>query len=848
VNVQASRTLIHGAAALALGFTGLGVGGATPASAEPSDAEPGLMEVTVTARKRAESLQEVPISVSAFTSERLEQLNLKDLNAIQRFTPGLSFEQTAFNTSVRFLPQIRFRGMSTNAPQLNAQVGAVFQDGVFVLAGAQSISTEDAERVEILKGPQNTYFGRNTFGGAINFVTRTPSDSFSAEAKLRLEQRDTYGVTGSLEGPLAGDWLSGRLIVSKWQDGAHYRSGDGGDLGRQETQYVAGTLFFEFAERLKIRVRGHLQQDSDYGNANFALRTQADFANCRPAALNWYCGAAPKLGDSVALINGASRVVPPAGIWSDTSLQPAQLAAIGRGDALAAFLSNATGIMNDIPFYGDLPEIDHFGGERDLQRIAANWSYEFEGGASLAGNVGYGATQFVGFSDTDQTPGLLPSAPLPVYVYTPLKTSDISAEIRLVSDQDRRLRWLVGASTFRIKVDGSTGSAIKTINARTGLPNTNPWQNSDRDRSEVNGVFAAVSYDILPTLTADVEARYQRDQLKSFQQVAPGTFLPIFRTFKDTLPRGILSWKPVPTTNLYASWSRGALPGLANSLFENLVNTTAAFTANPVGTTDRDEIRRQLSGLLGVDVPLTLESERVDQIEIGWKQEFLEGRAFTNLALYQLEWSNQKQPATAVLANARLPNGRVIPANGDLNGDGTSDGLSVRIPGGSKIHGVELEAGYRPIDPLTLTLSGEWVDSGYEGFFPGGALVANYSGLRDLNGKTLFMYPTTKLAASARWEAPLRERLRWYAQGTASYTGKIYADEANLSWIDPNTLVNASVGVTAEKYTVELYGNNLTGFDGWLNGRRNTMPDNTQSLALVPARKRVVGVRVDLRF
>jgi hypothetical protein len=110
------------------------------------------------------------------------------------------------------------------------------------------------------------------------------------------------------------------------------------------------------------------------------------------------------------------------------------------------------------------------------------------------------------------------------------------------------------------------------------------------------------------------------------------------------------------------------------------------------------------------------------------------------------------------------------------------------------------------------------------------------------------MYPTTKLAASARWEAPLRERLRWYAQGTASYTGKIYADEANLSWIDPNTLVNASVGVTAEKYTVELYGNNLTGFDGWLNGRRNTMPDNTQSLALVPARKRVVGVRVDLRF
>ncbi len=812
-----------------------------------AQADPGavrLEEITVTARKRDESLQDVPVSVSAFTSERLEQLNLRDLNSIQRFTPGLSFEQSAFNASFRYLPQIRFRGMSTNAPQLNAQVGAVFQDGVFVLAGAQSISTEDAERVEVLKGPQNTYFGRNTFGGAINFITRTPSDSFSAEAKLRLEQRDTYGVTGSLEGPLAGDWLSGRLIVSKWQEGAHYRAADGGDVGRQETQYVAGTLFFEFADRLTIKLRGHLQEDRDYGNANYALRTQADFANCRPAALNWYCGAAPKLGDSVTLINGTRSVVPPAGNWGDTSLQPAQLVALGRGDALAGFLSNATGIMNDVPFYGDLPELEHFGSARNLQRIAATWNYELPGGASLAGNVGFGATQLAALTDGDQTTGILPSALAPLHIFSTLKTSDVSAELRLVSAQDRRLRWLVGASTFRIKVDGGA----KFLFARTGLPNTAPFQNTDRDRSEVNGIFAAVSYDILPTLTADIEARYQRDQLKSFQQTAPGTFLPIFRTFQDTLPRGILSWKPVPTTNLYASWSRGALPGLANVAFENLVNSIAAFPANPVGTTDRDEIRRQLSGVLGVDVPLTLEAEKVDQIEIGWKQEFLEGRAFTNLALYQLEWSNQKQPATAVLASVRLPNGRVVPANGDLNGDGTSDALSVRIPGRSKIRGVELEAGFRPIDPLTLTLSGEWVDSSYEGFFPGGLLVRNFSGLSDLNGQTLFMYPVAKFAASARWEAPLRDRLRWYAQGTASYTGKIYADEANLSWIDPSTLVNASIGVAAEKFRVELYGNNLTGFDGWLNGRRNTMPDNTQSLALVPARKRVVGVRLDLRF
>ncbi len=840
VNRFSSRILIAVAPIFALQ--------APVAVSQETSSPQGLQEVTVTARKRVESLQEVPISVTAFTAERLQQLDLTDLTDIQRFTPGLSFEQSAFNASFRYLPQIRFRGMSTNAPQPNSQVGAVFLDGVFIVGGAQSMSTEDVERVEVLKGPQNTYFGRNTFAGAINFITRTPTKEFSAEARLKVEQRDTYNVSGSVEGPLFGDKVSGRLIVGKWQDGAHYRSGDGGDIGRQQTQFVTGTLQLNPLEGLQIKLRGHYQEDSDYGNANFPLRTQADFANCRPNLLNWLCGGAPSVGDSAPLLSGATRVVPASGLWQDTSLQPAQLLAVGRGSALSDWLANTNGIMNDIPFFGDVPKLDHFGGERRIERVTASWSYEFDGGMTLAGNAGYSETLFAGLTDSDSTLGNLAGVAAPVFLYVPFRTDDLTAEVRLVSPQESRLRWLVGASTFKIRFDGSTGSGVKALNARTGLASTNAWQNSDRDRSEVSGVFAALSYDLLPTLTGDLEVRYQKDQLKAFQQTAPGTFLPIFRTFNDVLPRAILSWKPTPETNLYASWSRGALPGLANTTFQNLVNTIAAFPANPVGSTDPDVIRAQLSGLLGVNVPLTLESEQADQIEIGWKQQFLQGRAFANFAIYQIEWQNQKQPATATIANARLPNGRLMPANGDLNGDGITDTVNVRIPGQSKIEGIEFEGGIRPVDPLTLTLSGEWVRSRYTGFFPGGALVLNYSGLANLSGKTLFMYPVSKFAFAARWEQPLRESTTWYAQGTATYTGKTYADEANLSWIKPYTLVNASFGLTFARGSVELYGSNLTDYDGWLNGRRNTMADATQSLALVPSRKRVIGLRTTWKF
>lgn len=845
--MKSLKTILLAATSLAAGMT-LNAPIVFAQESQTGQARIGLEEIVVTARKREESLQSIPISVTAFSADKLFAINATDLTQITRFTPGLSFEQSAFNTSFRFLPQVRFRGMSTNAPQPNSQVGAVFVDGVFIVGGAQSISTDDVERVEILKGPQNTYFGRNTFGGAINFVTRTPGNEFGGEVKAKIETKKSYNFSGSIEGPIVRDVLAARLIANKWREGAHYKSGDGGDLGRQETESLTAALSFTPGENFRLKLRGHYQRDSDFGNPNYPLRTQADINNCRPALLNWWCGSLPKVGDTITNLAGQSRNIQPQGIWQDTVISPSQLVALGRGNAIVDFVNNVNGNMNDIPFYGKLPKIDHFGAEREIRRINASWSWDFLDGYSFAGNAGYGQMRFAGLTDGDQFLNVLPGPGARTYTYIPTLTSDYSAEARITSPQEKRLRWLVGVSGFKQKLDGSIASAVKTVNAATGVVNTNPWQNSDRDRSDVIGVFGAVSYDILPTLTIDAEGRYQVDKLKAFQQTAPNTFLPIFRSFKDFLPRVILSYKPTDETNVYASWSRGALPGLANATFENLINQIAAFPGNPIGSTDKEVIRAQLSGLVGLDVPLTLDSELIDQFELGWKQQFWGGRAFTQIAGYYIDWKNQKQPATATLPNARLPNGRVIPANGDLNGDGIPDGIVVRVAGQSRIYGLEFDAGIQPIEQLTLTVSGEIVNSKYKGFFPGGALVTNFSGSPDLSGKKLFMYPLAKLAFTARWEDTLVGDWNYYLQSTATYNGKNYADEANLSWVKPYWLVNVAFGVERDGILVEAYVNNVTDYDGWLSGRRNSAPDNTQTIALVPARKQTFGLRTRLAF
>jgi hypothetical protein len=156
-----------------------------------------LEEVTVTARKREESLQDVPLSITAFSAEAIEKAGIYDVRDLVRLSPNVVLQTTGGNGTGRFMPNLTFRGLQPSVPLPRSQTGAVFVDGNYVLGGVNAVNTNDVERVEVLRGPQNTYFGRNTFAGAINFLTRNPGTKSAPSSICRLRRVPIMPSTGA---------------------------------------------------------------------------------------------------------------------------------------------------------------------------------------------------------------------------------------------------------------------------------------------------------------------------------------------------------------------------------------------------------------------------------------------------------------------------------------------------------------------------------------------------------------------------------------------------------------------------------------------------------------------------
>ena len=142
-------------------------------SLEPLMAQTVIEEITVTARNRTENLQEVPLAISAFSSDQLDKAAIKNVNDLANFTSNMTFnssENGRLNIPViRGMGMIDTRGFDNNV--------SIFLDGVFVSGrSSQNLAMLDLERVEVVKGPQSALYGRNSFSGAINYVTKKPTN------------------------------------------------------------------------------------------------------------------------------------------------------------------------------------------------------------------------------------------------------------------------------------------------------------------------------------------------------------------------------------------------------------------------------------------------------------------------------------------------------------------------------------------------------------------------------------------------------------------------------------------------------------------------------------------------
>ncbi|CAN5154717.1 TonB-dependent receptor [soil metagenome] len=219
--------------------------GIMPAFAQDEAASDGGLEsIVVTARKQTENLQNTPISITAFSAERLDAQGITQVNRIQDFTPNLTFANIPSNSGIASNAAVYIRGIGQNdfAPTVEPGVG-MYIDGVYLGRTAGGVfDLIDVSSVEVLRGPQGTLFGRNTIGGAINITTIKPDDTFRAKADIKYGTDDRINVRAMVSGPIA-DGLYAKLVGGIFsQDGYVDAPNLGKKLGNQDTKTLRGAL------------------------------------------------------------------------------------------------------------------------------------------------------------------------------------------------------------------------------------------------------------------------------------------------------------------------------------------------------------------------------------------------------------------------------------------------------------------------------------------------------------------------------------------------------------------------------------------------------------------------------
>ncbi len=176
-----------------------------------------LEEVVVTARKRAESLQDVPMAVSAFNAAQIQDAQIDSILDLERMTPNVTLTESSGLQAGAIAAFVRGIG---NDPQFDQGVGIYVDDIYMNRATGSLLEVYDIERIEILKGPQGNLYGRNTIGGAIKYITRDPGEELAGEVEARYGEFDLMQFKVGISGPIIGDVLGGSF-------GALYRERDG---------------------------------------------------------------------------------------------------------------------------------------------------------------------------------------------------------------------------------------------------------------------------------------------------------------------------------------------------------------------------------------------------------------------------------------------------------------------------------------------------------------------------------------------------------------------------------------------------------------------------------------------
>ena len=242
------------------------IGGLAPAAFAESAATGIIEEVIVTARKREDTLQDVPLSVTAFGADQLERRNFRDLQDISQETSGLIYENYA-TAGLSTAAVIRSMGQTFTTARI--QNTAVFLDGLYLQRQSMiNPGLMDLERVEIVKGPQNAQFGRNAFSGVVHYISRQPENEMSADVRATYGDGGRFDAQGSASVPIIADTLHLRLAMGHSEFDGHTdndhpfaamgppsKHGTNGKVGGWNDQFHSASLQWMPSDMMDVELR-----------------------------------------------------------------------------------------------------------------------------------------------------------------------------------------------------------------------------------------------------------------------------------------------------------------------------------------------------------------------------------------------------------------------------------------------------------------------------------------------------------------------------------------------------------------------------------------------------------------
>ncbi len=521
-------------AVLALGLVSGDVLGQTPAAGETAEIE----EVIVSARKRDERLQDVPLTITAVTSATIVAGGITNVAQLSNITPGFHYEKDG----TRQMSQPRIRGMEINTANPTRQNASFFIDGVYMPGSVQSLDFGEFERVEVIKGPQSALFGRQTFGGAVNFISKAPRNELQADVSATLGSNDLREYSGSISGGLVEDKLFARLHLRSYDYSGKFRNSiDGKRLGQEESLSGSALVTWMPVEALRFDLRYTRQEDDD-GTAPL-LMVGASSLNCGPffpGGLRFYCGAIP------------------------TSGQPALNTVVGP---------NALGI-------------DEFGFDRTAEMLSLKASY-----AIGSHEVSFTAAKY---EEENSAVNDLDFTGVPFAATATLQDFDDSSfELRLASDGSERLNYVTGVYRYKGRFDERVFGRAANL---SDIPAT---LSPDRAESENIAAFASVSYAFTNRLTGSLELRYQEDEVTNIGGQGAARRLLSAKT-DAWLPRAIVDFKLTEDAMIYGVYSEGNKPRQFNANIAGLPQAQRDYIAATYGVgiaLDEEQLKNYEIGL-----------------------------------------------------------------------------------------------------------------------------------------------------------------------------------------------------------------------------------------------------------